>query len=156
AIIDRLTRNALDRVRKAGEGRAIDAGELKINGGVLAAVMFGAVLFTMLGPEVLRHGVRLIATPWSTAEPVSLFSIAVDPGNATVAKGGDELIEAQLRGFQSDRVELLVRSADSVNWTRLTMSADSSGRYAFRLFDIAGKTQYAVEANGVRSTMYTI
>jgi len=31
-----------------------------------------------------------------------------------------------------------------------------TGRYAFRLFDIAAKTQYAVEANGVRSTTYTI
>ena len=34
--------------------------------------------------------------------------------------------------------------------------ADSTGRYAFRLFDIGAKTQYAVEANGVRSTTYTI
>ena len=32
------------------------------------------------------------------------------------------------------------------------MLPDSAGRYAFRLFDIGGKTQYAVEANGVRST----
>ena len=156
AIVERLTRSALERVHKAGDGRAIDAGELKLNGGVLAAVMAGVILFTMFGPQVLRHGLRLIATPWSTAEPVSLFSIAVDPGNATIAKGGDELIEARLRGFQSDRVELLVRSADSANWTRLPMMPDSTGRYAFRLFDIGGKTEYAVEANGVRSSTFTL
>ena len=106
---------------------------------------------------MLRHGVQLDRRCRGTrAEPASLFSIAVDPGNATIAKGGDELIEARLRGFQSDSVELLVRSADSANWTRLPMTADSTGRYAFRLFDIGGKTQYAVEANGVRSTTYTI
>ena len=156
AILERLTRSALDRVHKTGDGRAIDAGELKLNGGVFAAVMAAVVLVTALGPATLKHGVRLIATPWSTAEPVSLFSISVDPGNVTIAKGGDELIEARLRGFGSEHVELLVRSADSTNWTRLSMLPDSSGRYAFRLFDIGAKTQYAVEANGVRSTMYTI
>src|SRR5262249_43958393 len=82
--------------------------------------------------------------------------LAVDPGTVTVPKGGAELISAHLRGFQSDRVELLVRSADSANWARLPMAADSTGRYAFRLFDIGAKTQYLVEANGVRSTVYMI
>ncbi len=106
------------------------------------------MLFTVLGPQVLRHGVRLIATPWNTAEPVSLFSIAVDPGNATVAKGGDELIEAQLRGFQSDRVELLVRSADSANWTRLPMTADSTGK--LRVPPVRHRRQDAVRRRGER------
>ena len=36
------------------------------------------------------------------------------------------------------------------------MTADSTGRFAFRLFDIAGKTEYVVEANGIRSNNYTI
>src|SRR6478752_95040 len=45
AIIDRLTRNALERVHKAGDGRAVDAGELKANAGILASVMAAALLF---------------------------------------------------------------------------------------------------------------
>src|SRR5512143_236363 len=156
AFIQRLTRAALERVHVAGDGRTIDAGELRTNGGILAAIAAAALLVTMFGPPVLRHGVRLVTVPWNNAEPASLFSILVEPGNVTVAKGGDELLEARLRGFQSDNVELLVRSADSANFTRLPMTADSAGRYAYRLFDIGGKTQYAVEANGVRSTTYTI
>jgi hypothetical protein len=156
ALIERLTRAALDRVHKANDGRAIDAGELRANGGILAAVLAAAVLLTTFGPPILRNGIRLIAAPWSRSEATTPFSIAVDPGNATVAKGGDELIEARLRGFQSDGVELLVRRADSTTWTRVPMTPDSTGRYAFRLFDIGSKTQYAVEANGVRSTTYVL
>ena len=156
AVIQRLTRAALERVPVAGDGRTIDAGELRTNGGILAAIAAAALLVTMFGPPVLRHGVRLVTVPWNNSEPASLFSILVEPGNVTVAKGGDELLEARLRGFQSDNVELLVRSVDSANFTRLPMTADSVGRYAYRLFDIGGKTQYAVEANGVRSTTYTI
>ena len=156
AFIQRLTRAALERVHGVDDGRTIDAGELRTNGGILAAIAAAALFVTMFGPPVLRHGVRLITVPWNNAEPASLFSILVEPGNVTIAKGGDALLEARLRGFQSDNVELLVRSADSANWTRLPMLADSAGRYAYRLFDIGAKTQYAVEANGVRSTAYTI
>jgi hypothetical protein len=156
ALIDRLTRAAVERVHSANDGRAIDAGELRTNGGVLFAVMLGALLLTMFGPPVLRNGLRLVATPWSKTEAATPFSIAVEPGNATIAKGGDELIEATLRGFQSDRVELVVRNVDSTSWTRLAMTSDSLGNFAFRLFDIAGKTEYAVEANGVRSTTFTL
>jgi hypothetical protein len=156
ALIERLTRAAVERVHKTGDGKAVDAGELRVNGGILAAVIATALVFTLFGPPILRHGVRLIAAPWRDDTPVSLFSIAVEPGNATVAKGGDELISARLRGFQSEQVELLMRAADSLEWTRVPMLPDSSGRYAYRMFDIGNKTQYAVEANGVRSTTYTI
>ena len=36
------------------------------------------------------------------------------------------------------------------------MMPDSAGKFAFRLFDIGNKTQYAVEANGVRSPTFTL
>ncbi len=156
ALIDRLTRTALERVRLAGDGKAIDAGELKMNGGILAAVLGAAMLLTIFGPPALRNGLKLVAVPWRGDAAATLFSISVEPGNATVAKGGDQMISANLRGFQSDRVELLVRPADSTAWTHLPMTADSNGVFAFRLFDIGSKTQYSVEANGIRSNTYTL
>ena len=156
ALVDRLTRTALERVRLAGDGKAIDAGELKMNGGILAAVLGAAMLLTMFGPPALRNGLKLVAVPWRGDAAATLFSISVEPGNATVAKGGDQMISANLRGFQSDRVELLVRPADSTTWMHLPMTADSNGVFAFRLFDIGSKTQYSVEANGIRSNTYTL
>jgi hypothetical protein len=156
ALIDRLTHTALERVRLAGDGKAIDAGELKMNGGILAAVLGAAMLLSIFGPPALRNGLKLVAVPWRGDAASTLFSISVEPGNATVAKGGDQMISANLRGFQSDRVELLVRPADSTAWTHLPMTADSSGVFAFRLFDIGSKTQYSVEANGIRSNTYTL
>src|SRR5215467_1078451 len=64
ALIDRLTRTALERVRLTGDGRAVDAGELKMNGGILAAVLGAALLLTMFGPPALRNGLKLVAVPW--------------------------------------------------------------------------------------------
>ena len=84
ALIERLTRTALERVRIAGDGKAVDAGELRINGGILAAVLGTAMLVTMFGPPALRNGVRarrgsmacrrratLSASPSSRAMPPS-------------------------------------------------------------------------------------
>src|SRR6185312_2245655 len=84
ALIERLTRHALDRVHSANDGRAIDAGELRTNGGILAAVFATVMLLTIFGPPILRNGVKLIAVPWKSTESASPFSIAVEPGNATV------------------------------------------------------------------------
>src|SRR5437762_2016321 len=156
AFIERLTHAALASVHRIGDGRRVDAGELRTNGGIFAAVAALALVATFIGPSALRHSLRLLLTPWDKSAPASLFSIAVEPGNVTIARGGDQMIAARLRGFEAERVELLVRSADSASWKRLAMAPDSVGRYAFRLFDIGTKTQYAVESNGVRSSTYTI
>src|SRR5439155_18787214 len=126
-LIERLTRAALERVHRVNDGRRVDAGELRTNGGIFAAVALVALAAALIGPPALRHSLRLLLAPWDRSEPAALFSIAVDPGNVTVARGGDQLIAAHLRGFQAERVELLVRSADSASWTRLAMAPDSAG-----------------------------
>ena len=73
------------------------------------------------------------------------------------AQGGDFEISARLRGFATDRVELLLREGDSPEWRRLPMvSGDSTGAWTFRLFDLTAKAQYVVEANGVRSRQFNI
>ena len=78
ALTDRLTSSALKRAHAANDGRAIDAGELRTNGGILAAVMVGAFLLTMFGPQVLRDGLRLIAAPWGS--PVAAGGHVRDSG----------------------------------------------------------------------------
>ncbi len=67
---DRPTDAHRARARAQGRRRtAIDAGELKMNGGILAAVLGAAMLLTMFGPPVLRHGLKLIAVPWTRRTP---------------------------------------------------------------------------------------
>src|SRR3569833_3269971 len=82
ALTERLNAAALQRAHAAGDGRAIDAGELRTNGGVLFAVIAGAFLLTMFGPQALREGLWLIAAPWSSPVlPSNVFAILVTPGN---------------------------------------------------------------------------
>ncbi|MGH7670470.1 MAG: DUF4175 family protein, partial [Gemmatimonadaceae bacterium] len=154
ALAARLVHSALDRIRTLDDGRRVDAAGLTRTGAIFAAVFAAAVMTLLVGPTALRYGMGVSLAPWRTASATALFSIRVMPGNATVAKGGDQLVTASLHGFQSERVELVVRGADSTASTRLLMLPDSTGAYAFRLFDVGAPLDYAVEASGVRSPMF--
>ena len=155
ALAMRLFQTARDRIRKIDDARAVDRRALYESIIAFASVGTIALVVTLAGPRVLRHGMKLLVTPWDRAQPANLYAITVEPGDATVAKGGDQLVAAKLYGFQSDSVDLLVRRADSAGWTRAPMSRDTAGgRYTFRLLDVAGAMDYTVESNGIRSRVY--
>jgi hypothetical protein len=121
-------------------------------GGIFALT----VVLTLLGPPSFRHSLRLLVLPGGKAGAAALYSIGVEPGNLTVARGGDALIAAHLRGFASKDVEVLFRYADSASWERVPMVQDSTGRYTARLLDIMAPAEYAVSSNGVESPTFTI
>ncbi|HKW47382.1 MAG TPA: DUF4175 family protein, partial [Gemmatimonadaceae bacterium] len=159
-LLSHLTRTALERVHTIDDGRHVDERELNVTAGILAGVAGIALLVTVLGPSALRHGMGLMLVPWDHERTAEAYAISAEPGNVTIARGGDLLVAARLRGFQSDEVDLLVRQKDSTTWQRLTMALDSTGkfagRYTFRLFDIAAPLDYVIESNGVRSPAYHV
>ena len=124
--------------------------------GFFLSTAVSLILVFANGPATLRTGAKLLLTPWAGSSAAGAFSIAVAPGNATVAKNGDQLVAATLNGFTAEQTTLLVRSEGAPGWTRLDMARDSSGRWTFRLFDVGAATDYAVEAAGVRSPTYRL
>ena len=156
ALAGRLKSSAIERARTIGDGRRVDAAGLRNSWMLVAAVIAAAAIITKLGPAPLRNGLRLLAMPWKTTEASTIFSIAVDPGNMKVAKGGDAEVGARLRNFQSEEVVVLARGADSASWVRVPMVADSTGHYTARILDISVATEYLIEANGIRSSTYRI
>ncbi|HEX6630801.1 MAG TPA: DUF4175 family protein, partial [Gemmatimonadaceae bacterium] len=103
---------------------------------------------------------RLVFLPQpAAAEPMRRF-IEVQPGDAELARGGDQLVRAQLNGFASDSVLLVLRatsdSASAGSWDRIPMVPDSGGAFSLRLFDVAAPTEYYVESDGIRSPTYRL
>ena len=87
----------------------------------------------------------------------SPYAIDVDPGNATVARGGSQPVTARLRGFESDKVELAVRSGPAGEWKRWPMTADGGADgFRFVLFGLDAAAEYYVEASGVRSASFRL
>jgi hypothetical protein len=157
ALGKRLVDTAVERVHRLDDGKRIERPRITREGAILAGLVAAGVASLVFGPASLRHGFRLLV-PWRTAEAASPYRLAVRPGNVTLPRGGDVKIETRLYGFQSERVELVVKPADSTSWTRtaMTTEGDSSGAYVTRLFDVTQRTEYYVETGGVRSPTYRI
>src|SRR5688572_12384742 len=156
ALGKRLVDTAAERVHGLDDGRRIERPRITREGGVLAALVVAGIASLILGPASFRQGARLLI-PWGTAEAASPYRLAVQPGNITLPRGGDLKIETRLYGFQSERVELVVKAADSTAWTRIAMTPEGdSSAYVTRLFDVTQRTEYYVETGGVRSPTYRI
>ena len=153
----RLVESALERSHAVSDGSRVD------QPGILRAAMFaaGAALIGLLalgvGPTFLREGARLLLAPWRSAEAAQPYAIAVLPGNVTVAKGGDQEVAATLRGFTAEGVNLAVRRGAATEWEHIPMTAGGdSAHFTVRLLDLAERTEYYVESNGVRSPLFRI
>jgi hypothetical protein len=157
ALVERIVAQAVARMEAADQGRAIERPRLRRAGRLTAGLAAAGLLAWMFGPGGLRTAGRALLMPWEEAAAATPYAVLVRPGDATVPRGGDLEIGARLRGFSSERVELLFRRGDDPEWQRVPMvPGDSAAEYLFRLFDIADPIHYVVEANGVRSRAYTL
>lgn len=155
-LADAVVRNAIARIRAADDGRRIEAMRLRTAAGIAGLVAATGVASYLVGPGALRQAARALA-PWQDAAAEAPYAVLVEPGDITVPQGGDLEISARLRGFATERVEVLVREGESPEWRRLPMvPGDSTGAWTFRLFDLTATAEYVVEANGIRSKQFTI
>ena len=157
SLTNGLVDDAVRRLRPHGNGIAVEAPSIRRTGMILAAVAaFGMGVF-MLGPDYLRYGAALIATPWKKASEVAPYSISVEPGNATVPKGTDMQVSARLNGFNSELVEVVTRRGTSSQWERIPMGLGAdTGRFSARLFDLDADVEYYIESSGVRSGVFKL
>jgi hypothetical protein len=155
AIASLVRRMAIERIRAIDGGRHVDARGMRGAGAGLLAVGAIFALVAVFGSEWLGAGMRALL-PWERADAVNPYRVDVAPGDATIPRGASVVVIASPVGFQADGVELLVRTSDSTEWTRITMSADSLSRFSARLLDVSAATQYLVETTGMRSRVYQL
>jgi hypothetical protein len=156
ALIARLMSSTRSRLRAVGDGARADQEALRTSWMLMGFVVLATILATVVAPVSLRQGVGLLLRPWSPVPPAVRMSIAVEPGDTELPRGGDLLVRATLRGFDGDRADVLMRTADSLPWVPVPMAREEDGRFAARLFDLTAGTEYVVESSGVRSAVYRI
>ena len=67
----------------------------------------------------------------------------------------DQLITAQLLGFQNSNVRLMVRYQGSTKWEQTQMTAKTAGiGYEFLLAGLPESVDYYVEAGAIRSKQF--
>lgn len=110
-----------------------------------------------LAPGFLGHGAALLwgATPRGGTR--TFYDIRVAPGDATVRKGGDQMITAGLVGFQTPRVRLFARFSSASKWEEAAMSPQPNGPdFQFLFAGIPEPVNYYVEAGGLVSRHFKI
>jgi molybdenum-dependent DNA-binding transcriptional regulator ModE len=154
ALVQRLIESAIEKCQTIDYGRHVERQGLRRASGLLAAVAAAGMVATILSPAFLRHAAPFFLAPWSV-RAASPYSIEVDPGNATVPRGGNQAVTARLQGFEAEKAELAVRSGAAGDWKRWPMTADGgTGAFQFVLFALDAASDYYVEASGVRSSAF--
>lgn len=155
-LIQRLVERAIERVHEIQEGERIEREPMKRYAWVAAGVAVGAVALFAYGPSYLRHTLSAIFVVSRGVEAAAPYRIDVTPGDATVAKGADQMIGAALSGFDAADAAILVRKGPDAAFERVPMVKTESGSYEGMLFDLAESMDYVIEAAGVRSAVHKL
>jgi hypothetical protein len=108
-LIDRLVQQTVERCENIDYGHAIEQDALKRSSAVLFGVAVAGMIAVLLSPGFLRYGASLLLNPLRSAQAASPYAIQVQPGNADVARGADQLVTAELSGFDSDGIEIAMK-----------------------------------------------
>jgi hypothetical protein len=155
-LVERLIQDALEKCQTIDYGRQVERQGLRRASGLLAAAATIGMAVTILSPAFMRHAAPFLFAPWSV-RAASPYSIDVEPGNTAVARGGSQPVTAHLRGFESDKVELAVRTGTASEWKRWPMTAEAGAEgFRFVLFGLDSPAEYYVEASGVRSPAFKL
>lgn len=156
-LIEKLVEQTVEKCESIDFGQGIEKDGLRRSSAVLFAVALLGMLAVLLSPGFLRYGAGLLLNPMRSAQAASPYLIIVEPGDIGVARGADQLVTAELSGFDSRTTDIAIKSESDTDWQRLPMSLDEeTGRYSFMLFDLEDATEYFVEANGVSSDRFRI
>ena len=123
-------------------------------GGVAAAIL---VWLIAAGPGYWGYGASLLWTGAGRASARPLYDLAVQPGNKTIRRKSDQVIEAQLAGFSARRVVLHARYRNTQKWEEAAMqpgNADSQYRFVFPA--VADELEYYVQADAAQSKHFKI
>ena len=163
-LVRQLIVSAVNKIHDIDMGRTVEQRQLKQSSGLLFTVSFAAVLLFLFGPTYLWHGITALLMPIGSIEAANPYQIEVLPGDVMVARGADQTITAHLLGFESDEVDLFMRSGgSSKSFEQLPFvpieNEDGEveiGMYEVHLFDLQETTKYFVESVGVESVTYTL
>ena len=154
ALLRRTLETAIRGVHATGDGRGIERGGLARGVAALLAVVLAGAFLGFI-PGAGGRAARLLSSP-RPAEAAEGVAVLVQPGNATVSRGADASVTARLRGFEAGLVELAVRAEGDSTFDHLPMAASPDGGFGYLLFDLEQRTEYYVEAAGVRSPTFVL
>ena len=156
-LLPLLLRDALHRSQNISTKSLFNPREPYLSGAVSLALIGVFVLLQVFGPNFFQYATLKLYANWLKPQPVSLYHIKVMPGDSQVRKGSDQLVTAQLIGFDSSDVQLYARRESSPNWEKSRMEPQKgSSAFGFLFLDINEKVHYYAQSGNVRSIEFVL
>ena len=130
-----------------------------IFGFLASAALAVAVLMWLIyaGPGYLGYGTSLLWAGAPKSGVHAFYDIAVTPGDRTVRRKADQLVTAQLLGFDSPKVRLFAQYRGTSKWEQVDMQpSPGASTYEFLFSSLADNVEYYVEAGAVESKHYNL
>ena len=148
--------DALDRMRENPQPVRVGA-RLVAYASAAVASLGGLIWLVIAGPGFLGHGAALLWGGPRTATPTPYYAILVTPGDAAVRRNADQLVTAQLVGFEAPEVRLAVRYQGAAQWEEAAMRRQAGGPgFEFLLAGIPDSLEYYVAAGRIRSPVHEL
>jgi hypothetical protein len=155
-LVQRLVEQALEACALTGAVRRTEEAPLRRWGVVLGGVAAAGILIVLFGPAFMRNALSAILLVQRSVEAAAPYRIAVLPGDTVVPRGADQTISATLTGFASEDATVMLRRTPTEAYEEMPLVRGDDGRYEGMVFDVDAALEYFVEADGVRSAVFTL
>jgi len=156
ALVQRLVEQALDAIALTGAARRTEEAPLRRWGVALGGIAAAAMLIVLFGPAFMRSALSAILLVQRSVEAAAPYRISVLPGDAAVPRGVDQTISATLSGFASEDASVMLRRAPEEPYEEMPLVRGEGDHYEGMVFDVDAPLEYFVEADGVRSSVFTL
>ncbi len=158
-FLELLAADTLKRTGSASPAALVPNNRLYVLGGAGLACIVVLLWMIAAGPGFIGYGAALIWTgPKKSGAP--LYAISVIPGDVTVRRNSDQLIQAHVTGMQPGKAQLFAHFASAAGWEPVTMQVipDATGRasYQFVFAGLPENVEYYVAAGPLISPHYKV
>src|SRR6267154_1080063 len=123
--------------------------------GLAAGVLLWLILAAPGG--YLGYGTSLLWAGAPKSGERAFYDIVISPGDRTVRRKSDQLVTAQLIGFESPKVRLFAQYKGASKWEPVDMQpSPGASSYEFLFSSIGENVEYYVEAGAVHSKHYNL
>ncbi|MEK7752578.1 MAG: hypothetical protein AAB654_11720, partial [Acidobacteriota bacterium] len=145
-------------VARFTEPRRLAPGPMLAGFASLGVVCIGGLIWLVTtAPGFLGHGAALLwgATGRTGAEP--FYEIVVQPGDATVRKGGNQTITAAVRGIEATEAKVHARFNSASKWEETAMLPREGGAgFDFLFAGLSESAEYFVTAGRLTSKRFKL
>jgi hypothetical protein len=119
--------------------------------------LIGLAAFALIGPGTFGSAAKRLFKPGTVFLRPAPFEIIVAPGDVRLVKGDSLSIMARTEGSRGpDLMTLSMRRAGETRTESVTLRADSSDTFIYRIPNVRDGFQYSVEAEDVSSPTYRV